>query len=96
MVYLYYCPACDKGKHDECERTTPCANGEFGGRRCTCACNGDPLWNGATTIKEKCLKLVEQIHRADELTKNSNVIVGKPKKFYGKDLFSKRPSDENI
>ena len=81
MVYLYYCDACERGDHEHCERTTPShPPGSFGGRKCRCACNGDPLWNDPQRIHEECVRLLEQISRADKLSRETHMVVGKPKK----------------
>ena len=63
MVYLYYCGACEDGRHKECELGHPAPPGVFGGSKCRCPCSGDPLWNDPERTlnqlhKEK-IKLIE-------------------------------------
>jgi hypothetical protein len=72
MVYLYYCKACEEGKHENCDRTTPCyPKGSFGGRKCTCICNGDPHWNDPQRIHEELQELIDQILRAEKISEES-------------------------
>ena len=91
MVYLYYCQACEKGDHKNCEIGTPMQKGCIsGGSKCRCPCSGDPLYNDPQRIHEECVRLLGQISRADKLSRETHLTVGKPKK-YGKDLPPKRP-----
>jgi hypothetical protein len=74
MVYLYYCQACEDGKHENCEGVTPCyPKGSIGGRKCTCtcACNGDPMWNDSQRIHQELQDLVDQIILAEKISKDS-------------------------
>jgi hypothetical protein len=49
MVYLYLCKACEDEHHGECEKGFPAPPGVFGGSKCTCLCNGNPMF-GLPTI----------------------------------------------
>lgn len=68
MVYLYYCDACERGDHTNCERSSGCEKGHYGGRMCRCACHGDPLWNSPTKIHNE---LMEQLKNIEQFEKDS-------------------------
>jgi len=83
MVYLYYCQACEEGKHKKCELITPMQKGCIsGGRKCKCPCSGDPLYDSPERIHKECMSLLKHIERADRLSRNSKnpMKIGKRRK----------------
>jgi len=37
---LYLCVHCQNDQHQNCERTIHCPEGQYGGSKCTCPCDG--------------------------------------------------------
>lgn len=93
MVYIYWCQACEKGDHANCDIGTPMAKGcVSGGSKCRCGCNGDPDWNSPQRLQADLQKLMESIINHQEVSKKANLVVGRPKDDT-QDVSSQRPED---
>jgi hypothetical protein len=68
MVYLYYCSACEDGDHARCEIGHPAPPGVYGGSKCRCSCNGDPLWNSPERVHQQTMDFLK---KWEEIQENS-------------------------
>lgn len=75
MVYLYYCSACEKGKHKKCELGHPAPKGHYGGSKCRCPCSGDPLWNDPARIHAEFMKYLRDLDSFEKKSRKSKFIV---------------------
>jgi len=74
MVYLYYCSACEKGKHSNCELSHPSVPpGSFGGTKCRCPCNRDPSWDTPETIHQTFEDSLNAIVAFENASKGRNI-----------------------
>jgi len=76
MVYLYYCQACEDGRHKDCELGHPAPPGVYGGSKCRCACSGRPLWNDPDRIHAELMEKLRQLERFEVKSQEVNLIVG--------------------
>jgi len=76
MVYLYYCGACEDGRHKDCELGHPAPPGVYGGSKCRCPCSGDPLWNDPGRIQAQIRRQLKKLDEIQERSKNTNLVVG--------------------
>ncbi len=66
MVYLYYCKACEEGRHKDCELGHPAPPGVYGGSKCRCPCSGDPLWNDPVRIRKATEKFLDELDKFEK------------------------------